>query len=67
MDFKTCALVASIRDGMQSAINAKIRGKEWNSYQNYIFDLALNLINNGNKLVKEMASLIYSFKFDDMM
>ena len=48
MDFKTCALVASIRDGMQSAINAKIRGKEWNSYQDYIFNLALNLIKNGN-------------------
>lgn len=44
LDLRTCALIASLREGLQSAANAKIRGKEWTSYQIHTFRTALDVL-----------------------
>lgn len=44
LDLRTCALLASLREGLQSAANATIRGKEWTSYQTHAFRTALDVL-----------------------
>ncbi|EIM24205.1 P-loop containing nucleoside triphosphate hydrolase protein [Wallemia mellicola CBS 633.66] len=44
LDLRTCAVIACLREGAQAAINAKIRGKEWSSYQNHTFGIALDVL-----------------------